>query len=53
MEMIYYKCETCGFVHQVPAYWSGYAPEEELEMAHIDLKTKAPCSDTVLKRIKS
>ncbi|WP_240841875.1 hypothetical protein [Acidaminobacter sp. JC074] len=52
MDCTYYKCKTCGFVHQVPAYWSGFAPEEEIEMLHVNLETKDACEDTVLHIIK-
>ncbi len=49
MEMVYYKCATCGFVYQVPSYWSDHAPEQELEMEHMDLQTKEMCSNRFLK----
>lgn len=49
MEMLFYKCSLCGFAHQVPAYWSGFAPEEELEMPHINLETTEMCSGLTLK----
>jgi len=52
MESVFYKCSTCGFTHQVPSYWSGYAPEKEIEMEHIDLGTKEMCTDTTLKLIE-
>lgn len=52
MEFIYYRCSTCGFTHQVPSYWSGYAPEEKIEMPHMNLKTKEMCEDIYLKLIK-
>jgi hypothetical protein len=53
METVFYKCETCGFVHQVPSYWSGYAPEKEMEMEHVNLQTKEMCEDTCLKLIEA
>lgn len=52
MEMIYYKCSTCGFVHQVPAYWSDYSPEQEMEMEHVDLSTKELCRDRMLRIVE-
>ncbi len=52
METVFYRCETCGFTHQVPSYWSGHAPEEEMELEHIDLKTKEFCPDQKLKLVK-
>ena len=27
MEVFYYRCEVCGYVHQVPSYWMSYEPE--------------------------
>lgn len=52
MEMIFYKCPTCGFPYQVPAYWSEFSPEEELEMQHVNLETKEMCSELMLKLVK-
>lgn len=52
MESVFYKCPTCGFTHQVPAYWSGFAPEKEMEMPHMNLETKEMCVDTVMKLIE-
>lgn len=52
MDCIYYKCSTCGFTHQVPAYWSGFAPEEKIELQHVNLETKEMCSDITLKLIE-
>jgi len=53
MDCTYYKCETCGFVHQVPAYWSDFSPEEEMEMPHMNLETKEMCEDVRLKLIQT
>ena len=50
MECNYYKCEKCGFLHQVPAYWSGFDADEEMEMPHINLETKEMC-DGILKHL--
>ena len=48
MEVYYYICKKCGYVHQVPAYWMGYAPEDETEMPHFDPKTGAMCENVTL-----
>ena len=50
--MVFYKCAACGFTHQVPAYWSGFSPEEETEMLHVNLETKEMCSELMLKLVK-
>ncbi|MFZ5967323.1 MAG: hypothetical protein ACOYVK_09135 [Bacillota bacterium] len=52
MEMIFYKCPICGFAYQVPAYWSGFSPGEEIEMEHVNLATKEQCSELMLKLVK-
>lgn len=52
LEMVFYKCAACGFTHQVPAYWSGFSPEEETEMLHVNLETKEMCSELMLKLVK-
>ncbi len=52
MEMVFYKCEVCGFTYQVPEYWSSFSPDEEIEMQHFNLETKEPCSELILKIIK-
>ncbi|SET18893.1 hypothetical protein SAMN05660297_01666 [Natronincola peptidivorans] len=52
MEMVFYKCPICGFTHQVPGYWSGFSPEEEIEMQHINLETKEMCSELMLELTK-
>ena len=48
MDCNYYKCEKCGFVYQVPSYWSGYAEGNEIEMPHINLETKEMCDEIKL-----
>ncbi len=48
MEVYYYRCPVCGYVHQVPAYWMGFAPEMETDYPHIDLKTGEVCENTTL-----
>ena len=45
MELTYYKCPKCGFMHQVPGYWSGFSPEEVLEMQHVNLATNEICKE--------
>ena len=52
MEMLYYKCYKCGYMHQVPSYWSGHSNEELMEMEHLNLKTKEMCEELILKLIK-
>lgn len=49
METYYYECPVCGFVHQVPAYWVSFAPEEEMEYQHLCLETKEVCENEILK----
>lgn len=51
MECVYYKCQTCGFVYQVPSYWSDHAPDETMEMEHVDLRTKEICPDQAMKLV--
>ena len=51
MENVFYKCSTCGFTHQVPSYWSGFSPDKELEMPHMNLETKEMCEDIVMQLI--
>lgn len=43
MENNFYKCPVCGFIHLVPAYWSAYSPEKEMELEHINLSTGEKC----------
>ena len=43
MDVVYYRCDKCGFTHQIPEYWSGFAPEKMIEMEHIDLGTGDLC----------
>lgn len=51
MENYFYKCEKCGFVHIVPAYWVSYNPEEEVALEHMDLKTGETCPVSILKLV--
>lgn len=48
MEVYYYVCKVCGYVHQVPAYWVNYAPEEEMDMPHINLSEGDVCESSTL-----
>jgi len=48
MDCYYYKCSKCGFVHQVPAYWSDYNPEQTTELPHMNLETKEMCDSIEL-----
>lgn len=48
MEVYYYVCALCGYVHQVPAYWMGYAPEAETDMPHIDPRSGEVCENSTL-----
>lgn len=52
MECTYYKCSKCGFVYQVPAYWSDFTPEEVMEMPHVNIETKAMCDEHTLKIVE-
>lgn len=52
MEMVYYKCSTCGFAYQVPSYWSDHSPEKEMQMEHVNLQTKEMCSDRILQLVE-
>lgn len=48
MENYFYKCEVCGYVHIVPAYWVSFSPEEEMESPHICPETGACCENMLL-----
>ena len=48
MEVFYYRCAVCGYVHQTPAYWMGYAAEESIEQVHFDPATRAVCANQTL-----
>lgn len=52
MEMLYYKCAVCGFIYQVPAYWSDFSTEEKIEFQHYNLETKEMCGEAVLVLVK-
>lgn len=48
MEVFYYRCAACGYVHQVPSYWMSYAAEDTHEQMHFDPATKAVCANQTL-----
>ena len=48
MEVFYYRCPVCGYVHQTPSYWLGYAAEESIEQVHFDPATRAVCANQTL-----
>lgn len=52
MDNYFYKCEECGYVHLVPAYWMSFNPEPEIEQEHMDLSTGNECSEKKLKWIQ-
>ncbi len=43
METYFYKCEVCGFLHIVPAYWVEYSPPEVYEMDHLNPENGNHC----------
>jgi len=48
MDTYFYICPRCGFVYQIPSYWSNHSPDKTIEFLHIDLKTKDACSELIL-----
>jgi len=52
MENYIYKCEVCGFIYLVPAYWTSFNPESEVEFSHINIKTGEECSHDKLILLK-
>lgn len=48
MEVFYYRCAACGYVHQVPSYWMSYAAEDTHEQMHFDPQTKTVCANQTL-----
>lgn len=48
MELYNYKCPVCGFIHQVPAYWVSFSPEETYEFPHMDTSTGTLCDNPAL-----
>lgn len=49
MDNYFYKCEKCGYVHLVPAYWMAFNPEEMVEQEHLDRKNGEQCTEKQLK----
>ena len=43
-----FSCPVCGCVHQTPAYWMGYAAEDEIEQMHLDPRTQGVCANQTL-----
>lgn len=43
MENYFYKCPVCGAIHLVPADEEDAEPEEEILMAHLDIKRGKMC----------
>ena len=48
MEVFYYRCKECGYVHQVPSYWMSYATEDTHEQMHFDPRTQSVCMNQEL-----
>lgn len=48
LETVYYRCQKCNFVHQVPSYWTGHHPEATILVEHLDLQKKEICEHTEL-----
>lgn len=48
MEVFYYRCEVCGYVHQVPSYWMSYEPEQTCEQMHFSPQTHEVCTEKTL-----
>lgn len=48
MEVYYYRCPVCGYVHQVPSYWMSYEPEDTHEQMHFAPGTGAVCENQEL-----
>lgn len=48
MENYFYKCETCGFIYLIPAYWTAFSPDLEVEFVHINMKTGENCINNKL-----
>ncbi len=49
MEMFEYICEVCGYLHDVPAYWSSFKAEPTVELEHLNMGTGDICTNTILK----
>ncbi len=48
MEVYYYRCAVCGYIHQVPSYWMSYAPEETHEQMHFSPADRSLCGNQTL-----
>ena len=48
MEVYYYRCRVCGYVHQVPSYWMSYEAEQMHEQMHLSPATREVCPQTEL-----
>ena len=48
MENYFYKCEACGFINLVPAYWVNFSPEKIMEFPHLDMQTREMCPNVSL-----
>ena len=48
VEVYYYRCAACGYVHQVPSYWMDYAPEDTHEQPHFSPETGELCENARL-----
>lgn len=48
MDNYFYKCEKCGYVHLIPAYWMNFNPEEDLEQEHMDRSIGEICTEKLL-----
>jgi len=48
MEVFYYRCSVCGYVHQVPSYWMSYAAEDTHEQMHLTPQTREICTNQTL-----
>ena len=52
METYFQRCPVCGIIYQVPDYWVGFAPDDEMEFPHVDLNTGADCPNPKLALMK-
>lgn len=48
MDVYLYRCGVCGYVHQIPSYWMGYAPEDTHEQMHLSPSSREVCENLVL-----
>lgn len=52
MDNYFYKCEKCGYVHLVPAYWMSFQAEREIEQPHLDRINGKECTEKTLQWIQ-